>query len=148
MPRNGDGVRNQRVIAGSPALQERATAKTRSLIAALASALGERGLSAPQANLAAHMGMAYSATEWRHGSTMLRLIWETMSPKPSRRRAISPPRLRQRQSGNRRPQSLSKKAEPVDLTSDHDKRKWRPEPRTSSYSRGSRKGLMASTTPD
>jgi AcrR family transcriptional regulator len=48
----------QRVIASSPALQERATAKTRSLIAAVASALCERGLTPPQANLAAQMGMA------------------------------------------------------------------------------------------
>jgi len=48
----------QRVIANSPALLERAAAKTRSLIAAVASALCERGLSAPQANLAAQMGMA------------------------------------------------------------------------------------------
>jgi AcrR family transcriptional regulator len=48
----------QRVIASSPALQERATAKTRLLIAAVAAALCERGLSAPQANLAAQMGMA------------------------------------------------------------------------------------------
>jgi AcrR family transcriptional regulator len=48
----------QRVIARSPALQERATAKTRSLTAAVASALCERGLTAPQANLAAQMGMA------------------------------------------------------------------------------------------
>ena len=48
----------QRVIAASPALQERAAAKTRLLIAALASALCERGLSVPQANLAAQMGMA------------------------------------------------------------------------------------------
>ena len=48
----------QRVIASSPALQERATAKTRSLTAAVASALCERGLTAPQANLAAQMGMA------------------------------------------------------------------------------------------
>ena len=48
----------QRVIAGSPALQERATAKTRSLIAALASALCERSVPAAQANLAAQMGMA------------------------------------------------------------------------------------------
>lgn len=48
----------QRVIAASPALQERAAAKTRSLIAAVASALCERGLSVPQANLAAQMGMA------------------------------------------------------------------------------------------
>src|SRR5277367_1901965 len=36
----------QRVIASSPALQERAMAKTRSLIAALASALCERGVAA------------------------------------------------------------------------------------------------------
>jgi AcrR family transcriptional regulator len=48
----------QRVIASSPALQERATAKTRSLIAAVATALCERGLTVPQANLAAQMGMA------------------------------------------------------------------------------------------
>jgi AcrR family transcriptional regulator len=48
----------QRVIAGSPSLQERATAKTRSLTAAVASALCERGLTVPQANLAAQMGMA------------------------------------------------------------------------------------------
>ena len=48
----------QRVVASSPALQERATAKTRSLIAAVASALCERGLAVPQANLAAQMGMA------------------------------------------------------------------------------------------
>ena len=48
----------QRVIASSPALQERAMAKTRSLIAAVASALCERGLTVPQANLAAQMGMA------------------------------------------------------------------------------------------
>jgi len=48
----------QRVIASTPALQERATAKTRSLIAAVAAALCERGLTVPQANLAAQMGMA------------------------------------------------------------------------------------------
>jgi AcrR family transcriptional regulator len=48
----------QRLIAGSPALQERATDKNRALIAAVASALCERGLTVPQANLAAQMGMA------------------------------------------------------------------------------------------
>jgi AcrR family transcriptional regulator len=48
----------QRVIAANPALQERAAAKSRLLIAAVASALCERGLSGPQANLAAQMGMA------------------------------------------------------------------------------------------
>ena len=48
----------QRVIASNPALQERATAKTRALTAAVACALGERGLTLPQANLAAQMGMA------------------------------------------------------------------------------------------
>lgn len=48
----------QRVIASNPALQERAVAKTRALTAALASALCERGVPAPQANLAAQMGMA------------------------------------------------------------------------------------------
>ena len=48
----------QRVIANNPALQERATAKTRSLVASLARALCERGATAAQANLAAQMGMA------------------------------------------------------------------------------------------
>ena len=48
----------QRVIASSPALQERATAKTRMLIGALASALCERGVPGQQANLAAQVGMA------------------------------------------------------------------------------------------
>ena len=48
----------QRVIASSPALQERATAKTRSLTAALASTLCERGVPDLQANLIAQMGMA------------------------------------------------------------------------------------------
>ena len=48
----------QRVIASNAALQERATDKSRALIAAVASALCERGLTVPQANLAAQMGMA------------------------------------------------------------------------------------------
>jgi AcrR family transcriptional regulator len=46
------------IIAANPALQERAVAKTRVLTAALASALEERGVPAPQANLSAQMGMA------------------------------------------------------------------------------------------
>jgi AcrR family transcriptional regulator len=53
----------QHVIASNPALQERATAKTMLLTAAVASALRERGLMAPQANLAAQIGMA----TLRHG---------------------------------------------------------------------------------
>ncbi|NYF80599.1 TetR/AcrR family transcriptional regulator [Granulicella arctica] len=48
----------QHVIASSPALQERAAAKTRALIAAVESMLCARGLTVPQANLAAQMGMA------------------------------------------------------------------------------------------
>jgi len=48
----------QRVIASSPALQERAAAKTRSLVTALASTLCERGVSARHANLVAQIGMA------------------------------------------------------------------------------------------
>jgi AcrR family transcriptional regulator len=57
----------QRVIASNPALQERALAKTRSLIAALASALCERGVPDHLANLAAQMGMAtlsHAVTSW------------------------------------------------------------------------------------
>lgn len=57
----------QHVIAGSPALQERAMTKTRSLVAAVTSALGERGLAAPEANLVAWMGMAvlsYGVAAW------------------------------------------------------------------------------------
>jgi AcrR family transcriptional regulator len=48
----------RRVIDSSPALQERALAKTRSLIAGLASALRERGIPDHVALLAAQMGMA------------------------------------------------------------------------------------------
>jgi AcrR family transcriptional regulator len=48
----------QHVIASSPALQERAMSKTRSLVAAITSALCERGLAVPEANLAAWMGTA------------------------------------------------------------------------------------------
>ena len=57
----------QRVIASSPALQERAAAKTRMLIGALASALCERGVPGQQANLAAQVGMAtlsHAAAAW------------------------------------------------------------------------------------
>jgi hypothetical protein len=46
------------LIASSPALQERATAKSRALIASVALALGERGINQTQANLAAQIGMA------------------------------------------------------------------------------------------
>jgi AcrR family transcriptional regulator len=48
----------RRVIANSPALQERELAKARSLIAALASALCKREVPAHEASLAAQMGMA------------------------------------------------------------------------------------------
>ena len=48
----------RRVIDSSPALQERALAKTRSLIAGLASALRERGVADHVAMLAAQMGMS------------------------------------------------------------------------------------------
>jgi AcrR family transcriptional regulator len=57
----------QQVIASSPALQERAMAKTRSLVAAVTSVLCERGLAVPEANLAAWMGMAvlsYGVAAW------------------------------------------------------------------------------------
>jgi AcrR family transcriptional regulator len=47
-----------RVIADNPTLQERAMAKTRAQVAAVTAALCERGLTAPQANLVAWMGMA------------------------------------------------------------------------------------------
>lgn len=48
----------QRVIAAHPALQERAAAKSRFLIESIAAALAERGLTTPQALLAAQIGMA------------------------------------------------------------------------------------------
>ena len=57
----------QHVIASSPALQERALAKTRSLIAALTSALCERGVPSPTAQLAAQMSMAtlsHAVAQW------------------------------------------------------------------------------------
>jgi len=55
------------VIASNPALQERAMAKTRSLIAVVASALRERGVPDHQANLAAQIGMttlSHAVTKW------------------------------------------------------------------------------------
>jgi AcrR family transcriptional regulator len=64
----------QQVIASSPALQGRATAKTGSLIAAAASALCERGLTGPQANLATQMGMAtlsHGVAAWFNASIVL-----------------------------------------------------------------------------
>ena len=51
----------QHVIAAIPALQERAMAKTRSLVTTLAAALCERGIAEPDANLVAWMGMAASS---------------------------------------------------------------------------------------
>lgn len=62
----------RRVIANSPALQERELAKARSLIAALASALCERGVPARQASLAAQMGMAtlsHAVATWFDGGS-------------------------------------------------------------------------------
>jgi AcrR family transcriptional regulator len=55
------------VIAGTPALRERAEAKTASLIALLAAALQRRGVEAKLATLAAQIGMAafsYAARAW------------------------------------------------------------------------------------
>ena len=63
----------QQVIASSPALQERAMAKTRSLVAAVTSVLCERGLAVPEANLAAWMGMAvlsYGVAAWFNDSSI------------------------------------------------------------------------------
>jgi len=55
------------IIAGSPALQERAQAKVRSLVAALASALCQRGVPHRVASLTAQIGMAtlgYAVDLW------------------------------------------------------------------------------------
>ena len=83
----------QHVIASSPALQERAAAKTSSLTAAVALALCERGLAPPQASLAARMGMAtlsHGVAAWfNQGSIDLsehiaRAFQEaTISPRPA-----------------------------------------------------------------
>jgi AcrR family transcriptional regulator len=65
----------QHVIAAIPALQERAMAKTRSLVTKLAAALCERGIAEPDANLVAWMGMAassYGVAAWfKDSSTAL-----------------------------------------------------------------------------
>jgi hypothetical protein len=56
------------VIASTPALRERALAKTEALNHAVAAALRERGLPESQALLAAQIGMAafgHAAREWR-----------------------------------------------------------------------------------
>lgn len=63
----------QGVIAATPALQERAMAKTRSLVAAVTSALCERGLEAAKANLVAWMGVAtlsYAVAAWFNDSSI------------------------------------------------------------------------------
>ncbi len=57
----------RRVIARSPALQEREMAKARSMITALATALCKRGVPENRANLAAQMGVAalgHAVTMW------------------------------------------------------------------------------------
>jgi AcrR family transcriptional regulator len=48
----------QRIIAGHPALQERAQTKTRAVISALAAAFRQRGVHERAASLAAQVGMA------------------------------------------------------------------------------------------
>ncbi|RRA50495.1 TetR/AcrR family transcriptional regulator [Acidipila sp. EB88] len=63
----------QYVIAATPALQERAMAKTRSLVTNVTSALCERGVSEPEANLVAWMGMAassYGVAAWFKDNSM------------------------------------------------------------------------------
>lgn len=63
----------QGVIAATPALQERAMAKTRSLVSAVSSALCERGLESAQANLVAWMGvatMSYAVAAWFNDSSI------------------------------------------------------------------------------
>lgn len=57
----------QRIIAGHPALQERAQTKTRAVAAALESAFRQRGVSDRAAGLAAQVGMAaigHAVGEW------------------------------------------------------------------------------------
>ena len=65
----------QQVIAVAPALQERAMAKSRALVAAVTSALCKRGIAEPDANLLTWMGMAassYGVAAWfRDSSTDL-----------------------------------------------------------------------------
>ena len=59
-----------RIIAQSPALQERAQAKAMSVVQALASALCKRGVPQPLADLAAQMGMAalaHAFASWLSG---------------------------------------------------------------------------------
>lgn len=60
----------QRIIAGSPALQERHLAKVRKVTVALAAALRGRGIPDRQANLAAQMGMiamSHAVAAWQEG---------------------------------------------------------------------------------
>ena len=76
----------QKIIARTPALQERVLTKTANLIGALAAVLVRRGVDDGLANLAAQVGMAalgYGATAWfndpRPGlDTHLRRAFETL----------------------------------------------------------------------
>jgi len=63
----------RRVIASNPALQERALAKTNSMIAVLTEALCERGVPNHQARLAAQMGAAalsHAVEAWFNDGTL------------------------------------------------------------------------------
>jgi AcrR family transcriptional regulator len=67
------------IIAGTPALLERANAKRAAVVDGLADALADRGLPVPTAVLAAQVGMAAfgrAASEWdgAAGSTLERLL--------------------------------------------------------------------------
>lgn len=68
------------IIAVNPALQERAQTKTQDVMAALASALRQRGVADRSANLVAHMGMAamgHAVAVWfENGSTDLSIYIE------------------------------------------------------------------------
>jgi len=65
----------QQVIAATPALQERAMAKSRTLVAAVTSALCQRGIAEQDANLVAWMALAassYGVAAWfKNGSVDL-----------------------------------------------------------------------------
>jgi AcrR family transcriptional regulator len=91
------------VIASNPALQERQSAKARSLIGALASALCARGIPNHRANLAAQMGMAalsHAVAAWldddsvdlsEHIASSFREVGDLTSPdlKTDRKRQLS-----------------------------------------------------------
>ena len=109
----------QRVIAAVPALQERAMAKTRSLVTAVTAALCERGVAEPEANLVAWMAIAassYGVAAWfKDGSVDLGQHMVKAFQQASRlsQSDVTTAKAKAKPLGTRRRAAVEKKLHPV-----------------------------------